>query len=243
MAGPDPGPLALLGGAEFLPGNEDHDQQLLAAANRLGTDRPAFVVATAAARQNPDAAVRTAVGWYASLGLAVEELPVRGRGQANDRAIAERARDARFVVFAGGDPGFLVTTLAETRVWAAIRAAWAGGAVLAGSSAGAMAVGEWTLIRARVPGDARRQPRAALGVVPGIAVLPHFDTFGHRWVESARALLPDATLVGVDERSAAVWAAGTWRAAGAGGVTVIIGGRTARFERGEEIRGLPDPIA
>jgi cyanophycinase len=238
-----PGLVALLGGAEFLPGNEGHDGRLVAAANRLGTNRPAYVVATAATRQDPDAAVRTAIRWYASLGLTVEELPVRGRGQANDRAIAERARDARFVVFAGGDPGFLVTTLADTRVWAAIREAWAAGAVLAGSSAGAMALGEWTLIRARVPGDARREPRAALGVVPGIAVVPHFETFGHRWVESAGTLLPGAILVGIDERSAAIWERGTWRAAGAGGVTVIRGDRTERFEPGSAMTGLPDPIA
>jgi cyanophycinase len=237
------GPVALIGGAEFLPGNEGHDRLLVAAAARLGTDRPAFVVATAAARQNPDAAVRTAVAWYASLGLALEELPVRGRGAANSGAIAARARDARFFAFAGGDPGLVVRVLDGSLVWAAIRAAWADGAALAGSSAGAMALGEWTLIRARVPGDARREPRRALGVVPGIAVLPHFETFGHRWVWSAQAALPEATLVGVDERSAALWIDGRWQAAGAGGVTVIRGSRSERFEPGEAVTGLPDPTA
>jgi cyanophycinase len=238
-----PGPVALIGGAEFLPGNEGHDRVLVAAADRLGADRPAFVIATAAARQEPDAAVRTAVAWYASLGLALEELPVRGRGQANSEAIAARARDGRFFVFTGGDPGLVVRVLDGSLVWAAIREAWANGAVLAGSSAGAMALGEWTLIRARVPGDARREPRPALAVVPGIAVLPHFETFGHRWAASARAALPQATLVGVDERSAALWVGGRWQAAGAGGMTVIRGSRSERFEPGDAVDGLPDPIA
>jgi cyanophycinase len=241
MSSPGPGPVALLGGAEFLPGNEGHDRQLVAAAARLAPDRPAFVIATAAARQNPDAAVRTAVGWYGGLGLTVEELPVRGRRQANDAAVAARARDGRFFVLAGGDPGLVVDVLEGSRVWAAVREAWAGGAVLAGSSAGAMALGGWSLIRARVPGDARRRPRAGLGVVPAIAVLPHFETFGHRWGESARAALPDATLVGIDERTAALWVDGAWRAAGTGSVTVIRGNDHERFEAGVLIEGLPEP--
>jgi cyanophycinase-like exopeptidase len=104
-----------------------------------------------------------------------------------------------------------------------------------------MAMGEWTLIRDRMPGDDRRRYQPALMVVPGVAVLPHFETFGHRWVASARAAAPsdEVVLVGVDERSAAVWRDGTWRAYGPGAVTVITGGRTVRFDPGEEIDGLP----
>src|SRR4051812_10245968 len=130
------GPVALVGGGEFMPGNEVHDAVLVAAARASEPSGPAYVVATAAARQDPDAAVRTAVAWYAALGLTVEELPVRGRGQANAAAIAARARDGQFFVFAGGDPGLVVATLRDTVVWDAILEAWRGGAVLAGSSAG-----------------------------------------------------------------------------------------------------------
>ena len=60
------------------------------------------------------------------------------------------------------------------------------GAVLAGSSAGAMAFGEWTLLRQRMPGDARRRPSPALGLVPRVAVIPHYDAFGEDWLDSAR---------------------------------------------------------
>jgi cyanophycinase len=244
-----PGPLALLGGAEFLPGNEGHGRILVEAARALGDGRPAFVIATAAARQGPDAAVRTAVGWYGTLGLAVEELPLRGRGQANSDAIAARARTGRFFVFAGGDPGLVVSTLAGTPAWSAIRDAWRDGAVLAGSSAGAMALGEWTLIRARLPGDSRREARPAFGVVPSVAVIPHFETFGHRWVDSAaqsvRAVAGprETVLLGIDERTAAIWRDGRWRAEGSGGVTVIRGSTAERFAAGATIEGLPDPTA
>ena len=85
-----------------------------------------------------------------------------------------------------------------------------------------MALGRWTLVRQRVPGDARRRPVEALGLVPDVAVLPHFDRFGARWVESAAAgLPPEAILLGVDERTAAVWLPGEgWRAVGPGTVTI-----------------------
>lgn len=231
------GPLALVGGEEFMPGNEPHDAFLVEAARRLGTERPAFIIATAAARHHPEQAVDTARGWFLDLGLEVEELPLRRRGQASDAGIAALASTGRFFYLCGGDPGIVPQVLAGTPAWDAVLAAWRSGAPLAGSSAGAMALGEWTLIRARMPGDNRRVPRPALGVVPRVAILPHYADFGHRWVDSARAALAaeDAVLVGIDERSAAVWSDGTWRAMGRGTVTV--------FAPGNATVGPTDPTA
>ena len=234
-----PGPLALVGGDELHSGNEEQDRLLVEAAG----DGPAYVVATAAGRQRPDLAVRHAVEWFGTLGLTVEELPATKRSHATSAENAERARGGRFFYLVGGDPGLVPKTLAGSPVWDSIVAAWRDGAALAGSSAGAMAMGEWTLIRDRMPGDDRRQYRPALGLVPGVAVLPHFETFGHRWVESAQAAVPrdDVVLLGVDERSAAVWQDGRWRAYGPGAVTVI-SGDPARYPSGSEIDGLPTPM-
>jgi cyanophycinase-like exopeptidase len=120
-------------------------------------------------------------------------------------------------------------------------AAWRGGAVLAGSSAGAMALCSHTLIRATWPRHVERRPIDALDAVPKTAVLPHYNTFGQRWIESAQKAAPELTLLGVDERSAAVWSGRTWRAAGPGVVTVIKGARVNRFESGREIKGLAQP--
>lgn len=234
-----PGPLALVGGDELHPGNEEQDLVLVEAAG----GGPAYVLATAAGRHRPDLAVRNAVEWFGQLGLDVEELPATKRSHATSAEIAERARAGRFFYLVGGDPGLVPKTLAATPVWGAIVDAWRSGAALGGSSAGAMALGEWTLIRDRMPSDDRRQYRPALGLVPGIAVLPHFDTFGHRWVDSALAAAPrdDVVLVGIDERSAAVWQDGTWRTYGPGGVTVIAAGEVRRVASGETIDGLPNP--
>ena len=170
---------------------------------------------------------------------------MRTRGRANATETADLARRGRFFYLCGGDPGIVPATLAGTQAWAAILDAWREGAPLAGSSAGAMALGEWTLIRARVPGDAQRQPRDGLGLLPRVAVLPHFDDFGHAWVDSATSALRGmgAVLLGVDSRSAAVWNEGTWRAMGRGAVTLIdTDGARRRFEAGAQIDGLPAPV-
>lgn len=233
------GPLALVGGDELRAGNEEQDR-ILAEAGQGG---PAFVVATAAARHHPERAVRQARTWFAELGLEVEELPAVRRRDVTSAAVAERARSGRLFYLVGGDPGLVPATLAATPVWESILDAWCAGAALAGSSAGAMALGAWTLIRARMPGDTARTFRPALGVVPHVAVIPHLDTFGRGWVTGVLSTAPPgAVVVGVDERTAALWQGGRWRALGPGGVTVFgPEGTERRFGSGRWIEGIPQP--
>lgn len=233
------GPLALVGGDELHPGNEPQDALLAAAAG----DGPAYVVATAAARHRPELAAAHARDWFARFGLDVVELPVRNRTQARSPEVAELAAAGRFCYLVGGDPGIVPDVLRDSAVWKAVVSAWRSGAALAGSSAGAMAIGQWTLIRGRYPGDRRRQYRDALGLVPGIAVLPHFATFGREWVASALDERPsdDVVLLGIDERTAAVWADDVWRTMGDGGVTVVTVREERRFGPGEVIDGVPPP--
>jgi cyanophycinase len=229
--------LALVGGDEFKPGNEEQDRMLAAAAK----PGPALVVPTAAARQGPEEAVEHATRWFKQFGLTLEELRVLKRADANSKDLADLARSGGLFYLVGGDPGLVAQVLQSSRVWSAIVEAWLQGASLAGSSAGAMALCSHTLIRASWPNRFNRRPADALGLVPDTAVLPHYDTFGHRWVESAQRELPDVTLLGIDERSAAVWKEGGWQAAGPGAVTVIKGSKTARFTKGMKVTGLPTP--
>jgi cyanophycinase len=234
------GPLALVGGDELHPGNEEQDRVLVETAG----GGPAYVLATAAGRQRPELAVEHAVRWFDGLGLEVEELSATKRSHAMSADVVARARGGRFFYLVGGDPGLVPKVLADTPLWDAIVEAWRAGAALAGSSAGAMALGEWTLIRGRMPGDDRRQYRPALGLVPRVAVLPHFETFGHRWVDSARAGAPDedVVLLGIDERSAAVWQDGAWTAYGPGAVSVQTASEHRRSTSGTRIFGIPEPV-
>jgi len=232
------GALALVGGDEFNPGNEEQDR-LLAAAAKPG---PAFVIPTAAARQGPEQAVAHATAWFKQFGLELRELPVLKRTDANSKELAALARTGGFFYMVGGDPGLVAQVLRSSRVWNAIFDAWREGSSLAGSSAGAMALGSHSLIRATWPNRFNRRPTEALGLVPETAVLPHFETFGHRWVESAERELPGSTLLGVDERSAAVWTNGKWRAMGPCAVKVIKSTKTDTFPSGSLVAGLAAPL-
>ena len=231
--------LALVGGDEFKPGNEEQDAALAGAAG----PGPAYVVPTAAARQGPEQAVAHATAWFNRFGLELRELPVLKRTDANSKELADVARGGGFFYLVGGDPGLVAQVLRDSRVWTAILEAWREGAALAGSSAGAMALCSHTLIRATWPNRFNRKPNDALGVVPDTAVLPHYDTFGERWIESAQRELPGVTLLGIDERSAAVWAGRGWKAMGPGAVTVVEGDQRARFVSGEGVKGLRAPVS
>lgn len=229
--------LVLNGGDEFKAGNDEQDRLLAGSAGK----GPAFVVPTAAARQGPEQAVANATSWFHGLGVSMRELRVLKRADANSKELAAEARAGGMFYLVGGDPGLVAQVLRESRVWSAMVDAWEDGAALAGSSAGAMALCSHTLIRATWPDRTNRRPADALGLVPDTAVLPHYDTFGHRWVESARRELPRAILLGIDERSAAVWRDGSWSAAGPGRVTVIAARESRTYASGQTVAGLPAP--
>jgi cyanophycinase len=230
-----PGLLVLNGGDEFRPGNEPQDRWLVAGARR----GPAYVVPTAAARQRPDLAVATAQDWFRGLGLEVEELPVYSRRDAASPELAGRAAAAGLLYLTGGDPGLVARVLAGSRAWDAMLDAWEAGAALAGSSAGAMALCQWTLVMRRWPRHSERRAAPGLSLVPGTALVPHHERFGPRW--QLEGLPPGATVLGVDERTGLSWEGGRWCALGAGAVTVLADGARRRYAGGEECRGVPPP--
>jgi len=188
-------------------------------------------------------AIRNAQAWFRRFGLDLVELAVYTKTTAHDAKLAESAAGAGFCYLPGGDPGLVASVLRDSPVGNAIVTAWRNGAALAGSSAGAMALCADTLVRQSFPSHTQRRARPGLDVVPDAAVLPHHDTFGARWYPSARAALPDAVLIGIDERTCALWKSGTWRCMGAGGVTVYVPGKEAVRSASEVLEGIPQPSA
>ncbi len=215
------GPLALVGGREFGDGCT-FDADLLAAS---GGDT-VLVLPTAAAYEHPDRVVATATSWFAGLGARVRGLRVLSRADACDPANAAVVREARFVYLSGGSPLHLRSVLKQSAVFQAMEETWREGAVLAGSSAGAM-----------VLGDPMVDPRGGaftigLGLIEMLAVLPEASTWSHERLRRTISLTPEGVaLLAIDERTAAVRAPdGTWTAQGVGGVEVHIGGSPATLE-------------
>ncbi len=224
---PTPGPLALVGGEAWQEGC-DFDAELLQAMHAEAPDGAAevLVVPAAAAYEHPQRSVDAARKWFAGLGAEVRELPVLSRADAEAEVHAEVARRARFIYLGDGSPLHLRSVLKDSVVWNAMVAAWRDGAVLAGSGAGAMVFGN-TMVDPR--GGALT---LGLGLVSGLAVLPHADTWSH---EKAQRTVELATghlrIVAVDERSALVRdPSGRWHAKGAGRVTVFLDGHPAGLD-------------
>lgn len=216
-----PGPLVLVGGAEWTDGCT-FDAELWEGAGRPDV----LVLPTGAAYEHPERLVAAATAWFSGFGASATGAMVLSRPDAEDESMASRVAEAGFVYLAGGSPLHLRSVLKDSPVWSALRAAWSAGAVIAGTSAGAM-----------VAGDPMVDPRGGaltlgLGLVRHLAVLPHADTWSpekaHRTVDLATGHL---RIAAVDERTALIRNPdGTWRSAGAGSVTVYVDGSPAGLD-------------
>jgi len=103
--------------------------------------------------------------------------------------------------------------------------AYHAGAVIAGSSAGAMVLCQYYYD----PESSR--VKKGLGLISGICVLPHHNSFGQNWAPRLSELLPEIILVGIDEETGMLNAAeaGSWRVSGKGEVTLYHRGRIEKF--------------
>ena len=215
------GPLALVGGGEWQEGCS-FDRDLLAASGA----EEVLVLPTAAAYEHPERAVETAQTWFAGLGAKVRGLMVLARPAAELAANAAAIRDARFIYLSGGSPLHLRSVLKDSAAWDALCQAWQGGAVLAGSSAGAMALC-----------DPMVDPRGGaftrgLGLLAQVAIIPHHNTWSEEKAKRTITLAPKGLpIVGIDERTALIRSVDHgWSVAGVGGVVVFQNGHQAGLE-------------
>lgn len=213
-----PGPLALVGGGEWREGCT-FDAGLLGASGASTV----VVLPTGAAYEHPERLVAAATSWFADLGASVRGLMVLSRADAEDPANAAVVREARFVYLAGGSPLHLRSVLKQSAVWMALDEAWHGGAVVAGSSAGAM-----------VLGDPMVDPRGGaftlgLGLVEQLAVLPDKASWSHERLRRTILLTDEGVaLVAIDESTAVIRSPeGVWSVEGVGSVEVHVGGSLA----------------
>ena len=222
---PMAGPIALVGGGEFRPGCEEMDRAVLDAT---GVERPSvLIVPTAAARQDPSKAASNGVTYFSDLGASASALMVVETADANDKELLRPVDDADVVYLTGGDPAQLLDALSGSLLLRRIEAARERGAVLAGSSAGAMVAGPWMRFRAW---------REALGIVPLVTLPHHEDSDPDKVVrELEETAPPGLTVLGIDAMTACFGGPGGWRVLGSGRVTAYRDGRWQRFAAGETV--------
>jgi cyanophycinase len=224
-----PGYILLEGGAEFGGRMSVPDRRAIELAGGLDTSL-SVIPAAAAPDRNHTRAGQNALRWFSSLGARqVSVLPLIDWASANDPQIVASLEASHLIYMLGGFPGYLAETLRDSASWEAMLTAYQSGAVLGGSSAGAMVLCQY------IYDPERRLVVEGLGLLPNACVLPHHNNFGQSWAPDLSAWLPGVTLVGIDERTGLLDDAGDgcWRVYGQGGVTLYSRGQVSVHSSGE----------
>jgi cyanophycinase len=222
------GYLLLEGGAEF--GGRMSEPDLRAIELAGGFDRPICIIPTAAAPDNNHKrAGNNGIRWFRGLGAKnVFTADVIDSANANDTSLADSIRTSRLIYLLGGFPRYLGETLANSACWQAALDAYEQGAVIAGSSAGAMVLCEYYY------DPSERKILRGLNLIPNACVLPHHKNFGKAWARELAQQLPNAVLLGIDERTGMIDdGAGQWQVYGAGQITLYQGGQSSGHEHGK----------
>lgn len=223
------GYILLEGGAEF--------GGLISEPDRIGLDLAGGInvavriLPTAAAPDhNHVRAGNNGKRWFSSLGATnVEVTYVIDSASANDETIANELRSAKLIYLLGGFPGHTGRTLVNSLAWEAALDAYRNGAVVAGSSAGAMVLCE------HYYDPYEGKLLRGLNLIPNTCVIPHHGTGTHRWANDLLHQLPNVTIIGIAEQTGIVddGAGCKWTVSGRGQVTLYRGGSVQRHGQGE----------
>lgn len=215
------GALALVGSGEYLPQMQEMESYLLHLAISRGKKNTFIQIPTGAGKEGKDRlAFWKTRGRDQSDRMRSEQifLPILTRQDAFNSDYITKILNAGLIYFSGGDPGYIAEVFSGTPLWEAIIGEWKNGSSLAGCSAGAMAFGS------KIIGIRGSHVTVGLGLIPAIEVIPHYDKF-LGWLPdriSAAVIRPDAdaTLLGIDENTAAVWT-DSWKVYGSGNTHIL----------------------
>jgi cyanophycinase len=228
------GTLVLIGGA-CDPRGEAFGRFVDLARGREG----GRIVGLTTASMHP---VRMAREWlksFSEAGATHVEFPiVESRDRAQDPMVAEMLLSADGIFLGGGDQVHLVTTLAGSRVGRALTQAYARGAVVCGTSAGAAALTE-TILAGGEPDEYGQMQQLHLG--PGFGLLGFRAVIDTHFTQRRRlqrlfmviARNADLMGLGIDEDTAMVVRGRRAEVVGKGSVT-FVDGRGVRFDNADE---------
>ncbi len=223
------GYILLEGGAEFGGDMAIPDRRALELAG--GPNVRISIIPTAAAPDNNHhRAGQNGVVWFQSLGATnVVVLPLIDQTSANDPEVAAALNKSQLIYLLGGFTHYLGQTLLRSAAWQAMLDAFNTGAIIAGSSAGAMVLCEYYYH------PAADEVVEGLGLIDGACIIPHFNTFGKSWVKRLTRLLHKTVLIGIDEETGILndGPHGMWQIYGKGDVTLHHGQTSQRLTSGK----------
>lgn len=232
------GEIILAGGHEVRPGCEPMDRRVVAAAGGSAAD--VVFLPTAVAAYDPRGSIAGAIAYFATLGVKARGLLVISRADANNLDLLAPLADASLIYLGGGDPIHLVQTLHGSRAWELIQAASNRGAVVGGSSAGAMVLCDW------LAAPPRWEPeKIGLGMVGDAVVQPHYRPDQRsRLAAWARRLPAGTAIFGIPEQAGLLGSRTSWEVVGASPVTIARGDDVQTYKPGQlpawKVSGVKD---
>ena len=244
-----PGAAALVGSGEYTDAMLETDRWLIESLGGAAQARVALLPTASGLEANgPTYWNNLGQDHFTKLGVKdIRSTWILDAKSAHDEQQLTLLRDANFFYFSGGNPNHIIASLQQSPAWDIIRAAHGQGAVLAGCSAGAMAMSGKTIAIRLSWGEGPLSLVDALSVVPQVLVFPHFDRMigrmGRAALRTRLVSIPAGiTPVGVDEDTALVRVSGSepgqsrWRVMGRQTVSVFWQGRdTQVLKAGEEV--------
>jgi cyanophycinase len=215
-----PGRLLIIGGAE----DRCHGAQLLERFVELCGGSAARIVLVTTATGQPDLVHAGYERVFRRLGAdQTIQLRLHGRADADSDEAAKVLEDATGVFISGGDQSRL-RTLVGSRINDILRDRLHGdGLVIAGTSAGATALGRTMILGGEGPdvSAATVHTGPGLGLIPKVLIDMHFGERGRLpRLLSAVALDPDHLGVGIDENTGILVEGDSFEVLGRGVVTV-----------------------
>lgn len=203
------------------------------------------IVGITTASQDPANSAREWMKTFNQAGATHVEIPiVDTRDRAQDRRIARMLENADGIFFGGGDQVHLVATVGGSRVDRAVREAYANGATVCGTSAGAAALTE-TILAGGEPDEYGQMQSVHLG--PGFGLLGFRAMIDTHFTQRRRlqrlfmviAQNPELLGLGIDEDTALVVQDHLGQVVGRGSVT-FVDGRGVRFDNADQcMEGKP----
>ncbi|HYE88238.1 MAG TPA: cyanophycinase [Vicinamibacterales bacterium] len=234
------GVVILIGGSEDKQGAR---VILSEVARRSGTGT--LVVATLASDE-PELQWERYRRVFTELGVRrIAHLAVANREDIMDGRLDAMCDDASAVFFTGGDQVRIVTKLGGTTLLTRLRARFAGGALFAGTSAGASVMGETMLVSRETSNEVAHKVDAAfymtrgLGLIADMVIDQHFAQRARiERLIGAIAENPGVVGVGIDEDTGIVVEPdGRFHVLGAGAVYVADGRSVTHTNMSEDTRG------
>lgn len=207
--------------------------------DRCGAREGGKIVGFTTASSDPQGSAHDWIRAFEQAGATNVEIPiVDRRDRAQDPRIVELVRSARGIFLGGGDQVHLVSTVGGSRLGRAIREAYANGAVVCGTSAGAAALTE-TILAGGEPDEYGQMQDLHLG--PGFGMLGFRAVIDTHFAQRRRlqrlfmvvAQNPELMGLGIDEDTAMVVQGHLGEVRGHGSVT-FVDGRGVRFDNADE---------